>query len=205
MLRFNKDKVEVNIDFDLLTKSAIPLLIEDKMWIRLFNDIKEKEIINLKKQLKELVDESRKVRSELPSKQKEKKKMIKKILTLSEKVNNNELTEGIELLEDYKNELNSINEEVEELTFRSETLPSAVRETNLELLVETVKYSYIDIIDIETNLEQTNLELKELRVRLRDIIKVKYDYEDSRNEIYKFLHNALGAKEVDKLDRDILD
>lgn len=205
MFNFNKDKVEVNIDFSSLTKSAIPLLIEDEKWKKLFGEIKEKEIVNLKTELKELVDESRKIRKEIPIKKSEKKKLISKILTLSEKINNNELTEGIDLLENYKEELNSLNEEIEDLSFKSETVPTDVRQANLNLLIETIKYAYLDIMDTENKLEDIDAELKELRKRLKDIIVAKYDYEENRNEIYQFLHDVLGATEVDKLDRDILD
>lgn len=205
MFSLNKDKIEVNIDFNDLTKSAIPLLIENEIWVRKFNDVKDKEIMNLKTELKTLVDESREIKNQLLTKKKEKKMLIKKILTLSEKINNNELTEGIDLLENYKNELNSLNEEVEELIFKSETIPSQVRKTNLNLLTETIKHAYIDIIDTEKKLDQIDTELKELRKRLKEIIVEKYDYEENRNEIYQFMHDVLGAKVVDKLDRDILD
>ena len=205
MFSFNKDKIEVNIDLDALTKSAIPLLIEDKIWIKLFNELKDEEIISLKTELKQLVDESRKVKKDLSIKKSEKKKLISKILTLSEKVNNNELTEGIDLLEKYKDELNNLNEELEEIVFKAETLPSSVRKTNLNLLTETIKHAYVDIIDTEKNLKEIDEELKELRKRLKEIIVSKYDYEENRNEIYQFLHNALGATTVDKLDKDILD
>lgn len=205
MLRFNKDKIDINIDLDSLNKSLIPLLIEDEIWKSLFSNIKDKEIINLKEQLKSLVDSSRNVRKELPGKKEEKRKLISKILTLSEKVNNNELVEGVDLLENYKNELEKLNDEIDELNFKSETIPSEVRRINLELLIETIKYAYIDIIDSEESLKDVETELDELRKRLREIIKEKYDYEEKRNEIYKFLHNTLGANEVDRLDRKILD
>lgn len=205
MLRFNKDKIDIDINLDSFNKSLIPLLIEDEIWKDLFSNIKDKEIISLKEQLKSLVESSRNVRKELPSKKEEKRKLITKILTLSDKVNNDELVEGVDLLEDYKNELEELNDEIDELTFKSETIPSEVRKINLDLLIETIKYAYIDIIDSEENLKNIETELVELRKRLKEIIKEKYDYEEKRNEIYKFLHNTLGANEVDRLDRKILD
>lgn len=205
MLRFNKDKIDIDINLDSFNKSLIPLLIEDEIWKDLFSNIKDKEIISLKEQLKSLVESSRNIRKELPSKKEEKRKLITKILTLSDKVNNDELVEGVDLLEDYKNELEELNDEIDELTFKSETIPSEVRKINLDLLIETIKYAYIDIIDSEENLKNIETELVELRKRLKEIIKEKYDYEEKRNEIYKFLHNTLGANEVDRLDRKILD
>ena len=205
MFRFNKDKMDINVNLNLINKGAVPLLIEDETWIELFNRVNDKEMRNLKTQLKSLVDESRKIDQQLYQKKEEKKKQIGKILTLSEKINNNEFVEGINLLDDYKEELNRLNDDLDEITFKSETLPSEVRKTNLDLLVETIKYAYVDIIEAEENLEEIEIELKELRQRLGNIIKEKYDYEEKRNEIYAFLHNALGAKEVGRLDRDILD
>ncbi len=205
MQLFNKENIELELDYDALTKSAVPLLIEDEMWIKLFDHIKEKDVVKLKERLRMTVDLSREVSEALPEKRSEKKKLISKILTLSDKVNNNELTEGIELLEQYKNELNEVNEEIDELTFKSETLPSEVRSINLELLLETVKDAYEDIKGTEEFMIQIEIELKELRKRLGDIIKEKYDNEDRRNEIYKFLHNTLGVAEANRLDSEILD
>ena len=205
MQLFNKENIELELDYDALTKSAVPLLIEDEMWIKLFDHIKEKDVVKLKERLRMTVDLSREVSEALPEKRSEKKKLISKILTLSDKVNNNELTEGIELLEQYKIELNEVNEEIDELTFKSETLPSEVRSINLELLLETVKDAYEDIKGTEEFMIQIEIELKELRKRLGDIIKEKYDNEDRRNEIYKFLHNTLGVAEANRLDSEILD
>ncbi len=205
MLRFNKDKVKVDIDLNSITKSSVPLLIEDEIWIKLFSDIKDKNIKNAKTELRYLVDESRKIKQDLPKKKSEKKELINKILTLSEKINNNEVMEGIELLDTYKNQLNQLNDDIDEITFKSETIPSKVRLINLNLLEETIKYAYGDIVEAEDNLSEYDIELKELRKRLRRIIEEKYDYEEKRNEIYQFLHNALGAEMVDKLDRKILD
>ena len=95
--------------------------------------------------------------------------------------------------------------EIDELTFKSETLPSEVRKLNLLLLEETLKFGYKDIAEAEENLEEIERVLVGLRKKLRVTIKEKYDYEEKRNEIYKFLHNTLGPDEVDKLDRKILD
>lgn len=205
MFRFNKDKIDINVNLDLINKSAVPLLIENETWIDLFNRVNDKEMRSLKKQLKTLVDESREIGQKLYQKKEEKKKQIAKILTLSEKVNNNEFVEGVNLLDDYKEELNKLNDDLDQITFKSETIPSQIRKLNLDLLVETIKYAYMDIIDAEENLEELEIELNVLRERLSNIIKEKYDYEEKRNEIYAFLHNTLGAKEVGKLDRDILD
>lgn len=205
MLRFNKDKVDVDIDLSSFSRSAIPLLIENEIWIKLFNDVDDKEIVSLKQELGVLVSRSRQVRSKLVIKKNDKKKLISKVLTLSEKVNNNELVEGIDLLDDYKDEIEKINDEIEDLTFQSETIPSEVRSLNLKLLEETIKFGYKDIIEAQENLDEIEVLLVSLRKKLRTTIKEKYDYEEKRNEIYKFLHNTLGPEDVDKLDREILD
>lgn len=205
MLRFNKDKVDIDIDLSSFSKSTVPLLIENEIWIKLFNDVDDKEIVNLKQELSFLVNKSREVRSKLVIKRNDKRRLISKVLTLSEKVNNNELVEGIDLLEDYKNEIEKINDEIDDLTFQSETVPSEVRRINLKLLEETIKFGYKDIIEAQENLDKIETLLVNLRKKLRTTIKEKYDYEEKRNEIYKFLHNTLGPDDVDKLDREILD
>lgn len=209
MFKFNKDKdtidIDINIDYDMLTKSAIPLLIQNKEWNKLFGDIEEKDIVELKNKLEKLSDENQNVKKELSMKKSEKKKLIAKVLTLSDEINNNNLSGGLELLESYQKQIHEINDDIDELTFKSETLPREVRSTNLELLKITIKYAYTDIYDSERNLRNLNSELDRLREKLRSLIKEKHDNEEKRNDTYTFLHSLLGREEIDRLDRDILD
>ncbi|AFS79089.1 hypothetical protein Curi_c20850 [Gottschalkia acidurici 9a] len=207
MFKFNKDKndLEIDIEYDSITRSVIPLLIEDRNWISLFNKIEEKDIIDLKEKLSSLVKENRSSKKELTTRKSEKKKLIAKILTLSDEINNNDLVEGVDLLGEYEEKLHEANENIDELTFKTETIPSQIRATNLELLRVTIKYAYKDIIYTEKKLSELDKELTELRERLRIAIKEKYDNEEKRNTTYAFLHNVLGGKEVDKLDKNILD
>lgn len=130
---------------------------------------------------------------------------MNKIITLSDELNNNHLEEGTELLGEYQQEIYSLNDEIDNLTFELEMLPKEIREANLNLIKATVKLAYKQLAEWEESLEPLSSEIEELRNKLRESIERKNDYEEKIQTTYSFLHGMLGSKEMEKLDKDMLD
>ncbi|SHI09257.1 hypothetical protein [Sporanaerobacter acetigenes] len=199
---FSKD---IDLDENIILKNKIPILIEDENWIKLFSDVDDKYIINHKEELEELLKEQKKIENEISSLQKEKLKCMKMILGISDAVNNEEKVESVSLLDEYSGKIYEINDKLDDLTFQLETIPKQIREANYELLKATVKYGYRELKIKEKKLEETTEELEELKERLKELINEKHDYEEWVSGTYTFLHGMLGSKEMEKLDKQILD
>lgn len=192
----------INLDQSILLKNKIPLLYNDESWVKLFGDVNDKNIQNTKEELIELVSKERELEIQNRELQREKLKCMKMILGISDSINNDNKVENIALLDDYKNRMISINEELEELTFQLETLPKEIREANLKLLNLTIEYGYDELKVKEKVVAQSIGEIEALRQKLKNLIKTKHDYEEWINETYTFLHGLLGSEVIEKIDKE---
>lgn len=197
---FSKD---IGINYDIILKNKVPILVRDRSWLKLFGDIDDKKFVNCKKELEELIKEENRVNKNLRSLKIKKKKLMDKILEISYEANSNNDNSKVGVLNQIQEEINRINEEIEELIFKSEMLPKEIREANYKLLKETVKYAYSTLKDCEKNLEQTNNSIESLRGELRNLLDKKHDYEEKISTTYRFLHGILGSKEIEKLDKEM--
>ncbi len=198
---FSKD---INISYDVMIKNKIPVLINDESWKTLFDSINDKSIINLKNKLVELINEEIESAKMLRKLKIDKKKTMIKILNLSEEVNDNNNNNALELLDKCQEDIRRMNEDIDEITFRTEVLPKEIREANFNLLKETIRYAYKDLKDSEANLIVINDEIDSIRKRFRILLDEKHNNEEKINDTYSFLHGILGSDEMEKLDRDLL-
>lgn len=192
----------INLDESILLKNKIPLLHNDDSWLKLFGDANDKNIQNAKEELIKLVSKGKELEIQNRQLQKEKIKCMKMILGVSDSINNDNKVDNIALLDDYKNRMIDINEELEELTFQLETIPKEIREANLKLLNATIQYGYDELRIKEKIVNQSISEIEVLRQRLKELIETKHDYEEWINETYTFLHGLLGSEVIEKIDRE---
>lgn len=199
-MRYNK----LDIDEKIMLKNKIPLLIEDESWISLFGDTSNREIKKAKEELSKLVEENKKLERRSNKLQKEKLNSMKMILGVSDAVNNENNLEVVGLLEEYREKIEDINEELEEITFQLEIMPESIRKLNFDLLESTVYYGYKELKEKQRKLDETIDEIDSLKERLKILINEKYNYEEWVGPTYSFLHGMLGNEEMEKLDGKIL-
>lgn len=198
---FSKD---IDIDYNIILRNKIPLLVNDKNWIEIFGDVDDKNIQNFSKELKNTIKEKNEKERMLIRLKSEKKHVISKIWSLSDKINNGDCDENIKLMDDYEKQMYDINNEIDKLTFELETMPNTIREINFKLLKATIKYFYKELKPSETRLNEINDEIETLKERLKNLLNEKYDYEEKISKSYSFLHKILGSKEMEKLDENMM-
>ncbi len=195
----------IDLDENIMLKNKIPILVMDENWLRLFGDIKYKNMQYLKEELNELIKKEGKLKEKSYILQREKTHAMKMILGISDAINNESKDVDPKLLDEYKSKIEKANEELEEITFQLETIPHEIREVNFQLLETTADYGYKELKTREKKLKETVDELDKLRERLRELINEKHDYEEWIDSAYSFLHGMLGSEEMEKLDEKILD
>ena len=126
------------------------------------------------------------------------------ILGVSDSINNENKKENIKFLDEYKDRIEIINNDLEELTFELETIPQEIREANAKLLNATIKYGYNELKIKEEVLDKSTEELYILRTRLKELINIKHDYEEWIDETYTFFHGLLGSKIIEEIDKERL-
>ncbi|GFN34302.1 V-type ATP synthase subunit I domain-containing protein [Tepidimicrobium xylanilyticum] len=196
---------KIDLDEKIILKNKIPLLIEDETWVKLFGDVNNKDIQYAEEELKELVERKRELERRQKTLQKDKTMAMKMILGISNAVNNENKVHTVGLLDEYKEKIEGINEELDDITYQLETLPQEIRELNFQLLEATVYYGYKELKTRESKLKEIVDELERLRKRIKVLINEKYDYEEWINLTYSFLHGLLGREETEKLDERILE
>lgn len=200
---FIKDEEnDFDLDENIMFRNRIPVLVRDERWLELFGKVNDKDIKNYKEDLEKVLEKQKKIEREISHWHKEKSKCMKMILSISDVVNNEKETKSVGLLDDYKEKIYFINETIDELTFKLETIPEEMRYLNYELLKATVKYGYRELKDKEGSLAKVSSELEELREILRELINEKHDYEEWIDSTYTFLHRMLGSEEIERLDRE---
>ena len=195
----------IDLEENIILKNRIPILVSDENWIKIFGELEDKVIQSTKNELEELLKEQKKAEREMAKLQKEKVKDMKMILNISDVINNKEKVESADLLDQYKDKIYLINEKIDGIQYRLETIPQEIRDTNFRLLEATVKYGYRELKEKKNKLEKIVEEIEELKERLRESINEKHDYEECISGTYTFLHGMLGNEEMEKLDNKILE
>ncbi len=191
----------IEIDKDILRNNKIPLLYKDPDWIDLFDQVEDKKINEIKLELEGKVSRELEIEKLIKDMQDEKTQCMKMILGVSDSINNSKKRGNIRLLDEYKEKIESINEEIDDLIFESETLPKEIRELNLNLLRETIRYGYDELSEKEEILKESLEEIDILREKMKSLIKIKYDYGDWINNTYTFFHGLLGSEIIEKIDQ----
>lgn len=196
-------KMKVDLDYDLIIRNRLSILTQNSEWLENFDGLSNKAMVRDKEDLRSLVKLEKENHNKLEKLKAEKKRVIAKIITLSDEINNKNKVSDIVLLEEAQSKLNDLNDEIDDLSFELEMMPKKIREANLRLLESTVEYAYSELSDREEKLENINHELEALREQLRRYIVEKFEHEEKINKLYSFLHNTLGNEKANELDNTI--
>lgn len=195
----------VPLDESIIIKNRIPLLIRDENWLKLFSKSNNKVIVNLKEELSSLINEKKALEREESKLKEEKLLAMKMILGISNSINNENKIHNLALLDEYKDKIENINKQLDELSEKKINIHEEIMELNFELLKATVYYGYKDLKKREKQLKDINEELDRIRQKTKELINQKHDYQEWIQAVYTFLHGLLGREEIEKLDKKILE
>ncbi|MCT4595823.1 MAG: hypothetical protein N4A57_16370 [Anaeromicrobium sp.] len=189
----------IMLDDKIIRKNKIGILIYDKVWKELFENNMTRSMKKNAKILDELCNEHKGAEKKTVLIKKKKKQLIKAILELSDEINNK--NEGsIERLENMKEQLVQINDQLDENQFLLETLPKKIRKYNLEILEESTHMAYKSIEKETKRVEELESEMSILREKLGKMRDEKIGLQEKVDKVYEYIHNTLGHKEANKYD-----
>jgi len=196
---------DVYLDESIIMKNKIPLLIKDKNWLKLFGKSSNKVIVNLKEELNNLVRRKKALEIKEKRLKNEKSLVTKMILGISNSVNNENKIQNLALLDEYKEKIEDIIRQLDEITEEQEKIDYEIKELNFDLLKATVYYGYKDLKKKEKQLKDITEELDRIKRRTKELINEKHDYQEWVQSVYTYLHGLLGREEIEKLDEKILE
>lgn len=200
-----KKNININIDENIIKRKQVPILIKDKQWKKIISDNKNRTIKSLSLELEELIDEEKSFKREWTKHNQEKRKLMNKILHLSDLVNTKGQEDMLPELERCKEEINKVNQNIDKIMENLESYPSQIEKLNFNLLKETIKIVYQDMICSNDELFLVAEKMDKLRQELGELRDERIFLEERVEELYSFLHDTVGHEEMEKLDIKFLE
>lgn len=186
-----------------LEGKQIPLLTLDARWHELFPDFRKNgEIKSLEKQLNKLIQKEGQNNNDLKEFAKAKKVLMDNIV--ANMTDGHETDSPIRAKKQDKNQklLGELTDKIQEAELLQQTIPAEIEYKNRELLVACMKVCYEELMANSEEIEEIDAWIQETREELKNQILHKQDMEMRNTQMYKYMHNLLGAQVVEIFDRE---
>lgn len=200
----NKDDKHIKLAKKILKIKKIPTLIEYEPFKKILEATNDKEMLNIANEIESLIKNGPKLEFKLNSLNDEKRKLMAKIVLLSQKLNEEENTKAEVELDKTKEEIQNINEQMKDIELTKDELPLKIAELNELLLQIIIKYIYNNLSNDKKNLDYTNKKIEELRIELDNLREKREELDTRIDSMYSFLHGLVGYEEMEKLDKKFL-
>lgn len=201
----NKSEDEILDEYfmEVLEGKHIPLLTLDVRWHSLFPDHrKNSEIKKLEKELNTLIKKQGQTENDLKDYAKTKKILMKNIV--------DNMTDGHEYdspIRSKKQDANQklmleLKDKIAEAEAEKRQFPEEISRANRRLLLACMRACYQELMENTEIIEAEEEIIIELREEIKDHILIKQDREMRNTEVYKYMHNLLGAEVVEIFDRE---
>ena len=205
MLRKKKKKDDEKdyMYLQALKNKKIPLLVLDPQWHELFPEHrKTSEIKNCEKRLNELIRMQGQTANNIKEYDKAKKAIMDNIV--SNMTDGSEPDSFLKVRKQEKNQklMANLNDKISEACEVQKQIPDQIHLANRELLIEAMKVCYDELTSNTEKIEELEAWIAEARNTLKDKILEKQDMEMRNTQMYKYMHNLLGAQVVELFDRN---
>lgn len=205
MRKGKKNNAEAELDYYYrkeLKNKKVPLLILDPSWHELFPDHrKNDEIRKCEKELNNLVKKQGQTSNDLKDYDKAKKVIMDNIV--NNMTDGNEPTSYLKSRKQEKNQklLEELNVKIAEASELQRKLPMQIELANKELLIASMRVCYAELSENTDRIEELDIWIRKAREELKDRILAKQDMEMRNTQVYKYMHNLLGAQVVEIFDK----
>lgn len=188
--------------FKVLQNKKIPLLPLDERWHDLFPDFrKTAEIKGLEKKLNKLIQQEGQNNNDIKEYEKAKKVLMNNIV--ANMTDGHESDSPMRALKQNRNQrlLDELKEKQQEAERLKRILPKQIENANKELLIACMRVCYRELLENSEMIESIDAWIQEAREELKEQILRKQDMEMRNTQMYKYMHNLLGAQVVEIFDR----
>ena len=163
---------------DALKNKQIPVLVLDPKWHELFPDFRKTDKIKkLEEHLLDLIKQQGQSSNDLKEYEKAKKVVMENIV-------------------------DEINQKTAEAQQLQRQLPAEIQIANKELLIACMDVCYRELTENTAVIEELDAWINAAREELKNRILAKQDKEMRNTELYKYMHNLLGAQIVEIFDKN---
>lgn len=201
----NDRETEREILWGIIKHVKIPVLTLDERFNELFSELvkqpKTKEII---KKLNLLMKEQGGAVNHVKELKSLKKRLMSNIVENMNEVEDKEADNLRSKKQDTNKRLiNDINIQLEESKDRLLALPYEIMDTNRQLLLESMVYSYDIINDYTTRSRELDEDIVRLQAEIEEKSKEKIAIDNQINKLYGYMHDMVGAEMLEKMDEKL--
>lgn len=201
----NKSEEEILDEYFMaaLEGKHIPLLTLDVRWHALFPDYRKNgEITKLEKELNTLIKKQGQTENDLKDYDKTKKILMKNIV--DNMTDGHEYDSPIRSKKQEKNQklMLELNDKIAEAEAEKKQFPAEISRANRQLLLACMRACYQELMENTEIIEAEEEIILDMREEIKDHILIKQDREMRNTEVYKYMHNLLGAEVVEIFDKE---
>ena len=202
MFNLMKKFRKTNIDLSTLKKNDISIVILDKRWHDLFQNIeKSSELTRCENTLKELLKKQGSLNNELTEIIASKKEYMNRIIELTTAAFDYNNDKAKDDMQSYQNGIIRINERIKIIEKELDEIPARIKKINLKLLELTANEVYQNIRRESYRINELDALIEKTREELKGYISEKEQLTDNLESVYSYFHDLLGHEELEKLDQ----
>lgn len=179
----------------------IPILTLDNKWYKLFKNLADyPEILELVRQLNDLLKRQGKLNTETKSIKSLKKKLMSEIVPIVDELEQHPDESLEKKIDDNKRLIEECNEKLDAYQDELMELPVLIQNANHELMLATMDYCYESM---QSNTEEIITIAKwitDIRVELKENLVKKQEMELYNHQMYSYMHDIFGPEVINLFD-----
>ncbi|OON96975.1 MAG: hypothetical protein ATN36_04405 [Epulopiscium sp. Nele67-Bin005] len=183
----------------LLRENKLPILTLDNTWYQIKEIVVDRKIESLEKDVNHYLQQQGQLTNDLKEAQVVKTKLMEKILKFSEEAQ--EHPDDCDDLDAARDALLKNNDIIAKLETKLTNAEQKLESINLELVENVVIKCYGFMEHHKSTRETLELEIDDLRALLLEKTEAKKQSNKDYGQLYNYLHDMMGYKYVDKLDK----
>lgn len=179
----------------------IPILTLDNKWYKLFNNLADyPKILELVRQLNDLLKRQGKLNTETKEIKSLKKKLMNEIVPMVDELEQNQ-DKGLEKkIDENKRLIEECNEKLEAYQDELMELPVMIQNANHELMLATMQYCYESMQSNTEEIIEIAKWITDIRVELKNNLVKKQEMELYNHQMYSYMHDIFGAEVINLFD-----
>lgn len=187
----------------MMEEKKIPIVVIDPLWYSMKEHITTATIRENEKKLNELMKEQGKLNTDTIEYDKVKKNLLKKILEVSQEVNDQGDTTRLNELETLQQSIAKTNENLEAMEERLQEVEKLIEQTNRSVVEEAMALAYTYMSKYKQKKKTLEDEIDYLRQQVILKTEEKKNYDKQYSVLYNYLHKVIGYKYIDQMDKKL--
>ncbi len=179
----------------------IPILTLDNKWYKLFKNLAEyPDILELVRNLNDLLKRQGKLNTETKEIKTLKKKLMSEIVPMVDELEQSQDKSLEKKIDDNKRLIEECNEKLESYQDELMELPIMIQNANHELMLATMQYCYESMQSNTEEIIEIAKWITDIRVELKNNLVKKQEMELYNHQMYSYMHDIFGAEVINLFD-----